>query len=97
MKNERIILTLAGVFTVGLGAYVELERLSGSPYFLWSMLEYLVFLICFLPISTGYSRKFPPYVSQGLLMAQIFVALVLLMTHRGSVTPVLLVVWAWMR
>lgn len=60
MKNERIILTLAGVFTVGLVAYVELERLSGSPYFLWSMLEYLVFLICFLPISTGYSRKFPP-------------------------------------
>lgn len=94
MKNEHILLTLAGVFTLGLVAYVELERLSGSPYILWSMLGYIFFLMCFLPISTGYSRKFPPYFSQGLLTGQILVALVSLIVHQGPVAPVLLVVWA---
>ncbi len=94
MKNEYILLTLAGVFTLGLVAYVELERLSGSPYILWSMLGYIFFLMCFLPISTGYSRKFPPYFSQGLLTGQILVALVSLIVHQGPVAPVLLVVWA---
>lgn len=94
MKSENIFLTLAGVFTLGLVAYVEVDRLSGSPYIFWSMLGYAVFLICFLPISTGYSRKFSPYFSQCLLTGQILVALVSLMVHQGPVAPVLLVVWA---
>lgn len=94
MKNERILLTLAGVFTLGLVAYVELERLSGSPYIVWSMLGYIFFLMCFLPISTGYSRRFPPYFSQCLLTGQILVALSSLIVHQGPVAPVLLVVWA---
>lgn len=94
MKNERMFLTLAGVFTLGLVAYVELERLSGSPYIVWSMLGYIFFLMCFLPISTGYSRRFPPYFSQCLLTGQILVALSSLIVHQGPVAPVLLVVWA---
>ena len=94
MKNEHTLLTLAGVFTLGLVAYVELGRLSGSPYILWSMLGYMFFLLCFLPISTGYSHKFPPYFSQGLLTGQILVALVSLLVNQGPVAPVLLVVWA---
>ncbi|HOY21865.1 MAG TPA: histidine kinase [Cellvibrio sp.] len=94
MKNEHVLLTLAGVFTWLLVAYVELERLSGSPYILLSALGYLLFLICFLPIGTGYSRKFSPRYSQVLLMGQVLVALALLVVHHGPVAPVLLVVWA---
>lgn len=94
MKNERILLSVAGSFTLALVAYVELERLSGSPYIVWSLLGYLVFLLCFLPISTGYSRRFPLYFSQGLLTGQIVITLTSLIVHQGPVAPVLLVVWA---
>jgi signal transduction histidine kinase len=94
MKNERILLTLAGVFTWALVAYVELELVGGHPHLLWSVLGYLFFLICFLPIGTGYSRKFSLRYSQLLLMGQILVTLALLVVHHGPVAPVLLVVWA---
>ena len=94
MKNEHVLLTLAGVFTWVLVTYVELERLSGSPYILWSALGYLLFLVCFLPIGTGYSRKFSRQYSQLLLIGQVLVTLALLVVHHGPVAPVLLVVWA---
>jgi signal transduction histidine kinase len=94
MKHERILLTLAGAFTWVLVAYVELDRLSGSPYILLSALGYLIFLFCFLPIGTGYSRKFSPRFSQVLLIVQLLVTLALLVVHQGPVAPVLLVVWA---
>lgn len=94
MKNERILLTLAGTFTWALVAYVELGILRGNPHFFWSVLGYAVFLLCFLPIGTGYSRKFSPHYSQMLLMAQVLTTLALLVVHHGPVAPVLLVVWA---
>ncbi len=94
MKNEHILLTLAGAFTWMLVTYVELGIASESPYFFWSLLGYLCFLICFLPISTGYSQKFPLIYSQALLMVQVLLALGLLVVHQGPVAPVLLVVWS---
>lgn len=94
MKNEHVFLALAGVFTWGLVTYVELEQLADSPYILLSALGYLIFLICFLPVSTGYSRKFSPQFSQLLLLGQVTTTLALLVVHHGPIAPVLLVVWA---
>jgi len=94
MKNERILLTLAGIFTWGIVAYVELVLVGGNMHIFWSVLGYLFFLFCFLPIGTGYSRKYSPRFSQMLLMGQILVSLALLVEHHGPVAPVLLVVWA---
>lgn len=94
MKNEHILLTLAGVFTWALVTYVELVLVGGNSHIFWSVLGYLFFLFCFLPIGTGYSRKFSLRFSQMLLMGQILVSLALLVEHHGPVAPVLLVVWA---
>lgn len=94
MNKERKWLTLAGVFTWALVAYVELERLWQSSSIWISCLGYVVFLLCLIAFTSGYCHRYAPRVGKLLLFAQLFIALALLTVHHGSVAPVLLVVWA---
>lgn len=94
MNKERKWLTLAGVFTWGLVAYVELERVWQSPNIWLSGLGYLIFLVCLIAFASGYCQRFAPRMGKILLFAQLFIALILLIVHHGPVAPVLLVVWA---
>lgn len=94
MTNDRNLLTLAGVITWAAVAYIEFQRLITSPYAVFGMAGYLIFLLLF--VSVTYRLNYRPYYRRHkiFLLLQLVIALSLLFIYRSDVAPVLLVVWA---
>ncbi|HMW48079.1 MAG TPA: histidine kinase dimerization/phosphoacceptor domain-containing protein, partial [Cellvibrionaceae bacterium] len=94
MVYPRKWLTLAGIFTWLLIAYVDIPRSRELIELLIISAGYLSFLACFILVVTGLSQKIAPLLTHGLLFGELAIALLLIFLGSGSLTPVLLVVWA---
>lgn len=94
MNKDKYLLTLAGFITWSAVAYVELGRLTESPFLWLNILGSSVFLLLFLIVSSGYADRIPLRHTQIILFAQLVIALLLMLVHVGQIAPVLLVVWA---
>mgnify|MGYP002382373007 CR=1 FL=1 len=94
MLYSRKGLTLAGVFTWVLVAYVDMPRLGNPRELAIIGLGFLSFLACFISVVTGLSQKIAPLLTRGLLLSELIIALLLFDLGKGALTPVLLVVWA---
>jgi signal transduction histidine kinase len=94
IKIEHFLLTLAGVTTWALVTLVEVNAVKGKPYWHWMAAGYVLFLLFFLPMASGYLQQNRQWLGKALLMLQLLIITALLFAHSWVVTPVLLVIWA---
>lgn len=94
MTNDKHLLTLAGIITWSAVAYIELQRLAGSPYAVYGILGYLAFLVLFTTVVYQLGNRQYHRRHRIFLYLQLLIALLVLLIHPTDFAPVLLVVWA---
>lgn len=94
MSNDKHLPILAGIITWSAVAYIEFQRLVGSPYAIIGIAGYVTFLILFAAVVYHLGNRQHYAQHRIFLHLQLTLALLLLLIHPSDFAPVLLVVWA---
>ncbi len=94
MNNDKHLPILAGIITWSAVAYIEFQRLSGSPYVAVGVIGYVCFLVLFATVVHQLGNRQYYRRHRFFLHLQLLIALLLLLIHPSDLAPILLVVWA---